>query len=461
MTTLSLPLLMGQALLEGEADETLHVLCDTLGSRWPGTPGGDAAASYLERKMKEYGLDDVHAERFPLSAWSRGSVHLDLVAPFARPVFGISLPNTGTHTIEAEVLFADFASVDEWKAISPRVRGRIVFCQGSARKEHRLPIGRAQKARLAAEAGAAGFAWVSEREGRILLVGSVERDVGESMPCLAVAREDASALRRTQASEGRVVLRIQTSNTFREVEVANVVGEIRGRGRGNPLVVAGAHYDGHDVADGAHDDASGTACMLEAARVLAPYSADLQCTLRFVLFTAEELGVVGSRVYVDEHAAELDRIRFMLNADGVGLSPNEEYLHIPLGGPVVERLRRTLAALHRPIQVEQGAMPLSWDHEGFALQGVPCGSLTDPVGGPGPRSWAHTCADSLDKVSVEGVRRAAGHVAVILALVANDSDWPGHRLTRGEVESVLAQLGISDELIRAREVSWKGLYQRR
>lgn len=454
----SLPELMGRALLEGEVDETLHVLCDTVDGRWPGTPGSDTAATYIERKLTEYGLDNVHAERFPLWAWGRGSIDLDIVSPFAKPMCGIALPNTGSHNVQAEVVFADFASIDEWRVIAPSVRGRIVFCQGSARKEQRLPIGRAQKARLAQEAGAAGFVWVSEREGRILLVGSVERDIGEAIPCVSVAREDAAALRRGWEKDGRAVVRIQTQNTFRKVQAANVVGEVLGNGEGVPLVIAGAHYDGHDIGDGAHDDASGTACMLEAARVLAPCRADVKSTLRFVLFTAEEMGVVGSRVYVEEHEGELDRVRFMLNADGVGLTPNEEYIHIPLGGPIVDHLRKALAALHRPIRVEQGAMPLSWDHEGFALQGVPCGSITDPVGGPGPRSWAHTCADSLDKVSIEGVRRAAGHVAILLTLIANDPAWPGRRFSREEVETVFSKLGIPDELFRARELSWKGLY---
>ncbi|MDD5263992.1 MAG: M20/M25/M40 family metallo-hydrolase [Candidatus Bipolaricaulis sp.] len=455
---LNLRELLGTVLLEAEVGETLHVLCDTFPGRWPGTPGGDAAAAYLERKLKEYGLDNVHAERFPLWAWKRGAVRIEAIAPFARPLCGLALPNTGSHDVEAEVVFADFSSLEEWRAIAPTVRGRIVFCQGSARKEQRLPIGRAQKARMAADAGAVGFAWVSEREGRVLLIGSVERDVGDAVPCVAVAREDAAALRRALDRGRRVALRMKTENEFREVQASNIVGEVPGGRSGEPLVIAGAHYDGHDIGDGAHDDASGTACMLEAARALSRYRDDLGSTLRFVLFTAEEMGVVGSRVYVDQHEAELDSIRFMLNVDGVGLSPDgDEYFHLPLGGPVVDRLREELSALQRPIVVEQGTMPLSWDHEGFALQGVPCGSLTDPVGGGNRKSWAHTSADSLDKLSVDGVRRAAGHVALILALVANDSAWPGTRLSSTRVTETLANLGIAEDIRRARDSSWRKL----
>ena len=53
--------------------------------------------------------------------------------------------------------------------------------------------------------------------------------------------------------------------------------------------------------------------------MLSAYAADsLKCTVRFIAFGTEEIGLTGAFRYVDAHAAELDNIRFMLNMDAAG-----------------------------------------------------------------------------------------------------------------------------------------------
>ena len=80
----------------------------------------------------------------------------------------------------------------------------------------------------------------------------------------------------------------------------NVVGELTGTTTPEKIYIIGAHYD-HLGGDrpGGDDNASGTAGVLEAARVLSQYQ--FESTIRFICFNAEEDGLKGSKDYVDNH----------------------------------------------------------------------------------------------------------------------------------------------------------------
>lgn len=80
----------------------------------------------------------------------------------------------------------------------------------------------------------------------------------------------------------------------------NVVGELTGTTTPEKIYIIGGHYD-HLEGDrpGGDDNASGTAGVLEAARVLSQYR--FESTIRFIAFNGEEDGLVGSKDYVDNH----------------------------------------------------------------------------------------------------------------------------------------------------------------
>ena len=96
---------------------------------------------------------------------------------------------------------------------------------------------------------------------------------------------------------------------------ANVVGELRGSLSPEKIFIIGAHYD-HLKGDrpGGDDNASGTAAVLEAARVLSQYQ--FESTIRFICFNAEEDGLLGSKDYVRNHVLSGDEhIAGMINLD--------------------------------------------------------------------------------------------------------------------------------------------------
>ena len=85
-------------------------------------------------------------------------------------------------------------------------------------------------------------------------------------------------------------------------------------------IVIGAHFDGVEPSPAADDNGSGTAAVLEMARVIQQF--DTRMTYIFVLFDAEEVGLLGSWDYAAKASARGDSIKFMLNLDMIGFKEN-------------------------------------------------------------------------------------------------------------------------------------------
>src|SRR5256885_12283638 len=88
------------------------------------------------------------------------------------------------------------------------------------------------------------------------------------------------------------------------MEQENVVGEIRGYEKPDEVVILGAHLDSWELGTGALDNGCNAALVIEAARAIKATGLLPRRTIRFVLFSGEEQGTVGSFQYVKAHHAE-------------------------------------------------------------------------------------------------------------------------------------------------------------
>ena len=104
------------------------------------------------------------------------------------------------------------------------------------------------------------------------------------------------------------------------VQQWNTVGEIRGSELPGQIVILGAHLDSWDLGTGLTDNGAGSSVVLEAARAIAQSGVKPKRTIRFMLFSGEEQGLLGSRAYAGAHAAEADSVQAVLVLDnGTGM----------------------------------------------------------------------------------------------------------------------------------------------
>lgn len=99
---------------------------------------------------------------------------------------------------------------------------------------------------------------------------------------------------------------------------ANIIAELPSRKRDDKEVIISAHWDSYRDSPGADDNGSGVGVLIELARYFSAFEDDIGGTIKFVSFGAEELGVVGSRAYLNAHRRDLRDCILVFNIDSVG-----------------------------------------------------------------------------------------------------------------------------------------------
>ena len=129
----------------------------------------------------------------------------------------------------------------------------------------------------------------------------------------------------------------------------NIVGYIKGKTYPNKYIVVGAHYDHMGIVDGivfngADDNASGTAAMLVLAKYFTKNKPEH--SIIFAAFDAEELGLHGSKYFVENPPVSLTDIKLDINFDMISRNPKNEIYVVgtypyPQFKPVVEKIAKT------------------------------------------------------------------------------------------------------------------------
>ncbi len=237
----------------------------------------------------------------------------------------------------------------------------------------------------------------------------------------------------------------------------NVVAQVIGDERPKQVVVLGAHYDSYAsgvdasiLAPGAEDNATGVAAVLEAARALAGQR--FACTVQFVFFSAEELGLWGSQHHVERLAAAGDTVKAAVIADMVSYWQDEPAIMLDalaeaawLAQLVVDNLR-TFTSLADSTRLTAASLIKS-DHVPFAATGAPAVLLID-------RDWEsysayHSIQDTWSAISAKTIQG----VAAARVAVATIADLAGMRAT--ELPVLITELRART-LGAAVELTWRG-----
>jgi hypothetical protein len=407
------------------------------------------------------GADAVHTESFEIPhSWQEGDTRIEVVSPARFEVRGVSsawVPATPRGGIRAEVLDGGSGTQGYIRRLGRKAKGKILLVRSDTVHTF-LDLANEQRdstiaVREAAEVRAAAVLFLSTRPRGLLYrhVNVVDGRL-DVMPTALVAREDGQRILRLLETRKTVRMRLRLPNkTGGPIQARNVIAEVWGRERteqppgelSKEMIVVGAHLDSWDLGTGCLDNGANVALLLETARALATLEERPRRTVRFVLFSGEEQGLLGSKAYVQAHRDELDAISAVVVHD-MGIGAIKGY---SLGGrrDIESGLTEAMESV-----VGRGANAHSFeaffgsDHFDFLLEGVPTliaiQDTTDYV------PAYHSSADTYDKVSLYDLRRQTGTAAVTIYNLANRADRLGKRLNRDELETLLKETDLDDQM---------------
>ena len=433
--------------------EDLRTLTDDIGGRVSGSPAMERAVRWGVEAFRRAGVD-VRTESYLMPRTWRGDLaRLELVGTSSMSPSIVSVawgPSTSSRGIEARLVDVAEGSEAEFARAGSSVRGSIVLVGGGVSADwadlyaeyYRAPaiIDRAIKG------GAAAILWVGARADRVLHRHSDSLD-GEiaNIVQAVVAREDGLSIARHLASgSGQERARLTVKNAIGDaVHQENVIAEIAGRELPDEVVILAAHLDSWDLGTGALDNGCNAALVVAAARAIRAAGVQPRRTMRFILFSGEEQGFLGSRAYVQQHHAELDRVRAVVVFD----AGSGRVTGYSLGGrddirAGVDEVLRPLA----PWRVGKHTLDASpgTDNFDFLLEGVPTLVANQDV--ENYVSTYHSSTDTLDKVDLQNLQVNVT-IAVQTALGIADRPEPiGPRQTRAEVEALMKRTGLEEEL---------------
>ena len=220
------------------------------------------------------------------------------------------------------------------------------------------------------------------------------------IPGVCLRMKDAQKLVLAQPKEVKIVV---LQDEFK-LTSHNVVATIPGEEKKEEIVCFTAHYDSVPFSTGAYDNGTGTTTILEA---LAYFSKNRpQRTLKFIWCGSEEMGLLGSKAYVEAHKEELSSYKLCINVDMTGVVIGKDIACCTSEKSLVNYINYLGKEVGFPITARQGVY--SSDSTSFADQGVPALSFARLA----PRGGAeiHSRKDVLDFLDAGNYYRTAGFI---------------------------------------------------
>ena len=276
------------------------------------------------------------------------------------------------------------------------------------------------------EAGILGT--ISVARGELLITSGGHRismDDLPTRPSFRITASDGAAIRTWLEEDEKVEIEIDAPHSFKKgpIELFNVIADIKGSEFPDEYIIVGGHIDSWDGATGTIDNGTGCATTLEAARMLATIGAEPRRTIRFMLWSGEEQGLLGSRAWIKENPEMMDKISAVLVHDGgtnylSGIHATEamEPMFNRVFEPVI-----ALAPSDFPFEIRSvGGLPrgVGSDHDSFLGAGVP-GFFWRQAGRSNYNHGHHTQHDTFDMAIPEYQRHSAMVVAIGALALAN------------------------------------------
>lgn len=339
--------------------DILSMLTDVHGPRLSNSPGYKNAANYAKTQLEKWGLQNVHYDMWDADfgrGWYLKRFSLQNMEPVYFPV--IAYPKAWSPgvkgTVKGEAVYLDVTTEEDLQKYKGKLKGNIVLFslptpvkpgfEADAKRFNDAELldmanagnqeanrgsrfrGGSEPQRLAylkwefcMKEGAVAVLEASSsarlEDGTVVVsaatipyhpdvpfadrVRAQSGDAPKILPQVVVAAEHYNRMVRQIQKGVSVKLELTMETVFTPVEKGfNVIAEIPGTDLKDEVVMIGAHLDSWHAGTGATDNASGSAVMLEAIRILKSLGANPRRTIRIGLWDGEEQGLIGSRNYV-------------------------------------------------------------------------------------------------------------------------------------------------------------------
>jgi hypothetical protein len=444
--------------------ELAQTLLDSIGPRLMGSPGLRGAQDWLVKTYQSWGIDARNEPYGTWRGWRRGHSHVDLVSPRVRTLDATMLafsPGTGGEDRTAETIilprFRDSAEFVRWL---PRAMGKLVlvsalmptcrpsdnwtqFATPASRERmdslrsavieewsgknvrgtgYSLALGGGELGRRLEEAGAAGL--LTSRPKNAWGTREIFETFNTKSPALSLGCEDYGLVFRLteRGSSPRIRMNLD-SQLLGEQPAFNTIAMIRGVERPNEYVMLSAHFDSWDGSSGATDNGTGTITMLEAARILERVYPNPKRTILVGHWTGEEMGIVGSRAWREDHPEVTAGLQALFNQDnGTGRIVRLSAAGLPNADVHIRQwLDRIPVELKKQINYGGVGFPSGGGSDDFAFScaGLPAFGLGGVGWDYGNYTW-HTERDTYDKVVFDDLKSNATLTAMLAYLASED-----------------------------------------
>ena len=337
--------------------EHVRKLSEEIGPRITGSAAEQAAVDYAQAQLQSYGYQ-VDVQTF--SATGDLLRDVSVTPEGGTAIRGVMFALSGQGTATGPLVDVGPGTSNEY----PNASGAVVLAQ---RGEERF----SEMALRALRAGAVALVVANNEPGPFQ--GGMANQV--SLPVIAIGQEEGASLRVA----GPVQVTV-TVGTTPQVTSHNVIARQPGTAC---MTLSGAHIDSVWWAAGANDNASGSAVVLELARVAAASGMSGHC---FALWGAEEVGLLGSAFFVaavgrDDRTA----LQAYINYDVAGSNATPRAIG---GQQLLDRVGPLASGLGLSLEMSTEEPQIGSDHRSFARGGFPVVMLTTP-------GKIHTPSDTL------------------------------------------------------------------
>jgi len=431
---------------------------DELAGRETGTHGIDVAAKYLATTFQRYGVSPVEGategyfQEVPLVKNIAPEAYALQVGKEAVDAENLLRIEGAAIDVASDYIFLNYGTEEDFDNSNIKGKIAVVFAGQEDNQDYRFVYqASAKKSNLAKQAGAIGIVelhtdqpenWKKFQSfiGRGSSIGFDSENEKEKFFKLWVNDPEGSWAKRVNLKKKQKMGVTIGSAMKLPMPSKNVVGMVEGTDPElkNEFIIYSAHYDhlgigkpnaeGDSIYNGARDNAVGVVTVMSAAESIAKNPTKRSAL--FILFTAEEKGLLGSKYYVENPLLPLDQMVYCFNSDNGGY--NDKSLTTIIGlerttaGKHIKEASETfgLKAIDDPAG-EQGLFDRS-DNVNFARKGIPAPtfSLGFTAFDAEIGKYYHQQSDNPESIDYDYMEQFFRAFVLSARLIANDEETP-------------------------------------